>query len=60
MKFKELAAVEVGANLLSAGGTIAMALFELEYWALVTRPVMLAFFIVFGSLASMSLDTRAS
>ncbi len=52
--------MEVGANLLSAGGTIAMALFELEYWALVTRPVMLAFFIVFGSLASMSLDTRAS
>jgi PST family polysaccharide transporter len=49
MKFKELAAVEVGANLLSAGGAIAMALYGLEYWALVTRPVMLMSFIALGA-----------
>jgi len=49
MKFKELAAVEVGANLLSAGGAIAMALYGLDYWALVTRPVMLTSFIAFGT-----------
>jgi polysaccharide transporter, PST family len=49
MKFKELAAVEVGANLLSAGGAITMALCGLEYWALVLRPVMLSSFISFGA-----------
>ena len=49
MKFKELAAVEVGANLLSAGGAITMALYGLEYWALVLRPVMLTSFIAFGA-----------
>jgi len=49
MKFKELATVEVGANLLSAGAAIAMALYGMEYWALVLRPVMLTFFIAFGA-----------
>jgi PST family polysaccharide transporter len=49
MKFKELAAVEVGANLLSAGGAIAMALYGLGYWALVLRPVVLASFIAVGA-----------
>src|ERR1700724_3550922 len=49
MKFKELAAVEVGANLLSAGGAIAMAVYGLEYWALVLRPVLLTSFIAFGA-----------
>src|SRR6202011_1794707 len=39
----------VGANLLSAGGAIAMALYGLDYWALVTRPVMLTSFIAFGA-----------
>jgi hypothetical protein len=34
-KFNELAAVEVGANLLSAAGAVAMAFYGLEYWALV-------------------------
>src|ERR1700730_7714557 len=49
MKFKELAAVEVGANLLSAGGAITMALLGLGYWALVLRPVVLASFIAVGA-----------
>lgn len=49
MKFKDLAAVEVGANVLSATGAIIMALYGLEYWALVVRPVMLAFFIGLGT-----------
>ena len=49
MKFKELAAVEVSSNLLSAGGAITMALYGLEYWALVLRPVMLNTFIAFGA-----------
>jgi O-antigen/teichoic acid export membrane protein len=49
MKFKELAAVDVAANLLSAGGAITMALYGLEYWALVLRPVMLTSFIAFGA-----------
>jgi PST family polysaccharide transporter len=49
MKFKELAAVEVGANLLSAGGAITMALYGLEYWALVLRPVLLTSFIALGA-----------
>jgi PST family polysaccharide transporter len=49
MKFKELAAVEVGANLLSAGGAITMALYGLGYWALVLRPVVLASFIAVGA-----------
>ncbi len=48
MKFKDLASVEVGANLLSAGGAIAMAFYGLEYWALVLRPLMLSSFIAFG------------
>jgi PST family polysaccharide transporter len=48
MKFKELAAVEVVANFLSAGAAIAMALYGLQYWALVLRPVLLASFIALG------------
>jgi PST family polysaccharide transporter len=48
MKFEELAAVDFSANLLSAGGAIAMALFGLEYWALVLRPVTTASLITFG------------
>jgi hypothetical protein len=38
MKFKDLVAVELCANLLSAGGAIAMAIYGLDYWALVLRP----------------------
>jgi len=48
MKFKELAAVEVVANLLSAGAALAMALYGLQYWALVLRPVLLTSFIALG------------
>jgi len=48
MKFSDLASVEVGANLLSAGGAIVMAFYGLEYWALVLRPLMLSSFIAFG------------
>jgi PST family polysaccharide transporter len=49
MKFKDLAAVEVCANLLSSGGAIAMAVYGFDYWALVLRPVMLTSFIAVGS-----------
>jgi polysaccharide transporter, PST family len=49
MKFKELAAVELVANLLSACAAIAMALYGLQYWALVLRPVLLNSFIAFGA-----------
>jgi PST family polysaccharide transporter len=49
MKFKDLVAVEVCANLLSAGGAIAMAVYGLDYWALVLRQVMTTFFIASGS-----------
>jgi PST family polysaccharide transporter len=49
MKFKDLAAVEVCANLLSACGAIAMAVYGLDYWALVLRPVITTFFIASGS-----------
>jgi polysaccharide transporter, PST family len=49
MKFKELAAVEVSANLLSAGGAIAMALCGLGYWALVLRPMMATSFNGMGA-----------
>jgi len=48
MKFKEIAAVEVFANLVSAGAAITMALYGLQYWALVLRPVLLNSFIAFG------------
>ena len=48
MKFKDLAVVEISANLLSAAGAIAMAFYGLEYWALVLRPLMLSSCIAFG------------
>jgi PST family polysaccharide transporter len=48
LKFKELAAVDLVANLLSAGAAIAMALYGLHYWALVLRPVLATSFIAFG------------
>jgi PST family polysaccharide transporter len=37
--FRELAMIDISANLLSAGGAIVMAWFGWGYWALVTRPV---------------------
>ena len=48
MKFRDLAAVEIGANLLSAGGAIAMAVYGFGYWALVLRPVLAMCFIASG------------
>src|SRR6516162_2368143 len=48
MKFRDLAAVEIGANLLSAGGAIAMAVYGFDYWALVLRPVLAMCFIASG------------
>ena len=48
MKFKELAHVEISANLFSAAGAITMAFCGLEYWALAIRPVLLSFFIALG------------
>jgi polysaccharide transporter, PST family len=49
MKFKDLAALEVCGNLLSAGGAIAMAVYGLDYWALVLRPVMATSFVAAGT-----------
>ncbi len=40
MMFRELAILDVGANLLSTCAAIAMAFGGLEYWALVLRPVL--------------------
>jgi PST family polysaccharide transporter len=48
MRFEELAALDVGANALSAIVAIAMAFAGLEYWALVLRPVLLASLVAVG------------
>jgi polysaccharide transporter, PST family len=40
--FRELALIDVAANVLSAAGAIAMAFWGFGYWALVTRPVALS------------------
>jgi polysaccharide transporter, PST family len=39
MMFKELAIIDVGANLLSAGGAIIMAYYGFGYWALIIKPI---------------------
>jgi PST family polysaccharide transporter len=49
MKFNELAAMELSANLLSAGGAIGVAFLGFGYWALVLRPVMATILIALGS-----------
>jgi PST family polysaccharide transporter len=49
MKFTDLAAVEVCANLFSSAGAIAIAVYGFDYWSLVLRPVMVTFFIASGS-----------
>lgn len=41
MRFVDLAALDVGSNLLSAVAAIALAYYGLEYWALVIRPVLM-------------------
>jgi PST family polysaccharide transporter len=48
MKFRELAVMEVGANLLSASAAIAMAFYGFGYWALVLRPVMMTSLLAAG------------
>src|SRR5262249_12938084 len=48
VKFRELATVDVAANVLSAAIAIAMAYSGLRYWALVTRPVATYFFTAIG------------
>jgi polysaccharide transporter, PST family len=48
MKFRELAEVEVGANLLSASCAVLLAFLGFQYWSLVMRPVLLASFISLG------------
>ena len=39
LKFRELAVIDIAANILSAGGAIVMASRGLGYWSLVLRPV---------------------
>jgi len=48
MKFQTLGVIEVTANILSAGGAIALALFGFHYWALVLRPLAMQSFIALG------------
>lgn len=48
MKFRELGIIEVGANLLSAAGSVVMAAFGLHYWALVLRPVTMNLLLASG------------
>jgi polysaccharide transporter, PST family len=49
MKFQELGIIEVIANFLGASLAVAMALYGLHYWALVTRPIASAMFLAAGS-----------
>jgi PST family polysaccharide transporter len=46
--FRELAVVDIAANVLSAGGAILLALAGFGYWALVIRPVATALFSAAG------------
>ena len=48
MKFQELAAMEVAANLLSAVSAITMAFYGFGYWALVLRPLIMYFLLAIG------------
>ena len=48
MKFQELGAVEICANLFSAGLAITLALYGFHYWALVLRPVLTGAFFAMG------------
>ena len=47
--FRELAMIDIWANLLSASGAIVMAFFGWGYWALVIRPVALNLFTAVGA-----------
>lgn len=48
MRFRSIAAIEVGSNLLSSIAAIVMALMGAGYWALVAKPVLLALFTLIG------------
>jgi len=48
MMFRQIAVIEVGANVLSAAGAIAMAFSGWHYWALVTRPLATSFLTAVG------------
>ena len=48
MKFRELGSIEVIANLISAAGAIAMALYGYHYWALVLRPLAMSLLLAIG------------
>ncbi len=48
MRFQELCAIEVTANLLSTGIALTMAFYGFAYWALAIRPVTLNAFLVVG------------
>jgi polysaccharide transporter, PST family len=50
MMFRELAALEVGANVLGAAGSIAMAMSGMGYWSLVVKPIFQACFTLVGVL----------
>jgi len=48
MKFRQIAVIEVGSNVLGAACAIAMAFYGLGYWALVVRPIATLFFTAIG------------
>jgi PST family polysaccharide transporter len=48
LMFQDLAAIEITANVLSAGAAITMAFFGAGYWALVIRPIASLFLVAFG------------
>jgi PST family polysaccharide transporter len=49
LKFQDIAAVEIAANVLSATLAIAMAGYGFGYWALVVRPVLTPVFLAIGA-----------
>lgn len=51
MMFKQLAAIEVGANIFAAAGSVAMAQCGFGYWSLVVKPIMQASFTLVGVLS---------
>ncbi len=51
MMFKQLAAVEVGANIFAAAGSVALAQCGFGYWSLVVKPILQAAFTLVGVLS---------
>jgi PST family polysaccharide transporter len=51
VRFRELAVIDVVANILSVAGAITMALTGFGYWALVVRPISLTFCVAIGTWA---------